>query len=55
MFVCNMHSLLVPCMDKRCQRVASFNLDLCLMLCVENVAEDDGKVSLCVSLYINAL
>ena len=39
----------VPCMDKRCQKVESFNINLCLTLCIDNIAVDDDAVSLCVS------
>lgn len=37
-------------MDKKCQNVAAFDLDFCLMLCTDNVATDNETIPLCVSL-----
>jgi hypothetical protein len=42
----------VPCTDKRCQKVESFNVKLCLTLCIDNVAVNDDAVSLCVSYFL---
>ena len=41
--------LAVPCMDKRCQKISSFNLDYCLMICVNEVANDSDALNICVS------
>lgn len=39
----------VPCMDRRCQQISSFNIDYCLMVCVDNVATKDDTIDICVS------
>jgi hypothetical protein len=47
--------IIVPCMDQKCWKAAKFNIELCMKMCLQNVAEDVDAIQLCESVAIYAL